>query len=119
MNVKKRGNPNLDDVRCTDTGAANMERESIADEYALDLLGWALKYAAGNGCSMTGFVDWLNERGFKSPRGESVSYGNVKRSLKRVLGMDNPIPKGQTPPANQLDDFNKRVVETLQKLGVR
>lgn len=79
-----RGNPNFQNIRNSDTSAANLARQLAADEQALKVFALMLD-AMGDGCTdMAQCMRWLNEHGHFT-RGKNPKPWSSK-TFKRVLG---------------------------------
>jgi hypothetical protein len=81
--ANKVGNPNLAQVRNTDTGAANAKRKAKADEFALEIAR-LLRELDTEGARGQEMAKLLNAKGKKTRRGHKWTATAVNRVLKRL-----------------------------------
>ena len=81
----KRGNPRIDEVRNTDTNAANQRRKSLADQHASEMAK-AIHEAMHAGVTMPydRYAEWLNDKGYRTRRGNLWTGRTVSRLFKKI-----------------------------------
>jgi len=94
---KKRGfplgNPQLDQVRCTDLTKANKARREKADAFAREMRETLFDiYASAGHPSISEIVNELNKRGIRTRRGTLWTSTKLKSLFERIAKVHNYRP---------------------------